>query len=72
MSEIILQINDEMNMEKIIALLEPYIQGADLGFSRGEKTAPVGKVWDGKAEWLQNPVNIEGFTPLCREDIHVR
>jgi hypothetical protein len=64
MSEIVLQISDDTNLEQIVALLEPFIKKAEV------KTG--GKIWNGKAEWLNHPVAINGFTPLPREEAHER
>jgi hypothetical protein len=64
MSEIILQIQDETSLDRIIALLAPYIKGA--------KVNRTGKIWSGKADWLDHPVRIDGFKPLSREEAHER
>jgi hypothetical protein len=64
MSEIVLQIHDNTSLEQIVALLAPFIKKAEI------KTA--GKIWSGKAEWLNHPVRINGFTPLSREEAHER
>jgi len=31
-----------------------------------------GKIWTGKAEWLDTPIKIEPFVPLGREEAHAR
>jgi hypothetical protein len=64
MSEIVLQIYDDTNLERIITLLAPFIKKAEV------KTG--GKTWNGKAEWLNHPVKINGFTPLSKEEAHER
>jgi hypothetical protein len=64
MSEIVLQIRDDTSLERIIALLAPYITKAEVKAGR--------KVWNGKADWLNHPVMINGFIPLSREDAHER
>jgi hypothetical protein len=64
MSEIVLQIPDDTNVERIVALLMPFIKKAEI------KTA--GKIWNGTAEWLNHPVKINAFTPLSREEAHER
>ena len=65
MGDIILKINDDVNFDKIITLLAPYVSAAEL-----KKT--IGKVWTGKAEWLDTPVKMESFTPLTREEANAR
>jgi hypothetical protein len=64
MSEIVLQIKDDVSFDRLMVLLGPY------------KAAKVkeleGKIWNGKAEWLQNPIKIDGFTPLSRDEAHAR
>ncbi|MDR1256485.1 MAG: hypothetical protein LBJ86_01915 [Spirochaetaceae bacterium] len=64
MSEIVLQIHDDTNLEQIIALLSPYIKKADIRTGN--------KIWNGEAEWLDHPVRLNGFTPLSREEAHER
>jgi hypothetical protein len=64
MSEIVLQIHDDTDLERVVALLAPFIKSADV------KTG--GKIWNGKAEWLNHPVRINGFIPLSREETHER
>jgi hypothetical protein len=64
MSEIVLQIPDDTNLERIVALLAPFIKKAQVKAG--------GKIWNGKAEWLNHPVKINGFTPLSREEAHER
>jgi hypothetical protein len=64
MSEIILQIHDDTNLERIVALLAPFITKAYV--------KAAGKIWNGKADWLNHPVKIAGFTPLSREEAHER
>jgi hypothetical protein len=65
MNEIVLRINDEINLDKVVSLLAPYIEKAEI------KELP-GKVWTGKAEWLLNPVKMVSFSPLTREEAHAR
>jgi hypothetical protein len=65
MNEIVLQINDDVSLDRLIALLGPYIKEAKV-------KEPEGKTWDGKAEWLQNPIRVNGFTPLSRGEAHAR
>jgi hypothetical protein len=64
MSEIILQIHDDTDFERIVACLAPFIKKAEI--------KAAGKIWNGKAEWLNHPVRINGFTPLSREEAHGR
>jgi hypothetical protein len=65
MNEIVLQINDNINFEKMISLLAPYINSAEVKETHK-------KVWTGKAEWLDPPIKMESFTPLSREEAHAR
>jgi hypothetical protein len=65
MGEIVLQINDDVSLDRLMALLGPYIKKAKV-------KEPEGKIWDGKAEWLQNPISVNGFTPLSRDEAHAR
>ncbi|MDR1469694.1 MAG: hypothetical protein LBT00_10410 [Spirochaetaceae bacterium] len=64
MSEIVLQIHDDTDFERIVALLAPFIKKAEM--------KATGKIWNGKAEWLNHPVKTSGFTPLSREEAHER
>ncbi|MDR0639339.1 MAG: hypothetical protein LBG27_10665 [Spirochaetaceae bacterium] len=59
MSEIVLQIHDDINLEQIVALFAPFIKKAQV--------TVAGKIWNGKAEWLNHPVRTNGFTPLSEE-----
>jgi hypothetical protein len=63
--EITLTINDDISLEKVIALLAPYIAKAEIKNANG-------KIWNGKAEWLDSPIKMESFTPLSREETHAR
>jgi hypothetical protein len=65
MSEIVLQISDDVGLDKIITLLAPYIDKAKVKEAQG-------KVWTGKADWLKNPFKVDSFTPLTREEAHAR
>ena len=65
MSEVVLQINDDISLEKIAALLAPYIAKAEI-------KEPRGKIWNGKAEWLDAPLKMDAFTPLSREEANAR
>jgi hypothetical protein len=65
MNEVILRINDEINLDRVVSLLAPYIEKVEV------KELP-GKVWTGKAEWLDNPVKMDFFSPLTREEAHAR
>ena len=66
MSEIILQINDDVSMDRLIAMLGPYIKDVQV------KQSSSGKVWNGKAAWLRHPITIDGFKPLNREEANAR
>jgi hypothetical protein len=44
----------------VAALLAPFIKSADVKAGK--------KIWNGKAEWLNHPVRINGFIPLSREE----
>ena len=65
MSEIVLRINDDITFDKVITLLAPYISAAEI-------KRPIGKVWTGNAEWLDNPVKMDSFIPLTREEANAR
>jgi hypothetical protein len=65
MSEIILRINDDVSFDNVITLLAPYIAKAEI-------KSTIGKIWTGKAEWLDTPIKMESFTPLSREEAHAR
>jgi len=65
MSEIVLKINDDMSFDKVLSLLAPYIKTAEVKKNNE-------KIWTGKAEWLKTPIKMESFTPLNREEAHVR
>jgi hypothetical protein len=64
MSEIVLRIPDDTNLERIVAVLAPFIKKAEVKAG--------GKIWNGKAERLNRLVRINGFTPLSREEAHER
>jgi hypothetical protein len=66
MSEIIIQINDDVSMDRLMAMLGPYIKDVRV------KQSPSGKIWNGKAAWLQHPVTANGFKPLSREEANAR
>jgi hypothetical protein len=65
MNEVILHINDEISLARVISLLAPYLEKAEI-------EAPPGKVWTGKAEWLDEPVKMDSFSPLTRAEAHAR
>jgi hypothetical protein len=64
-NEVVLRINDEIDLDRVVSLLAPYIEKAEI-------KGPSGKVWTGKAEWLDNPVKMASFSPLTREEAHAR
>jgi hypothetical protein len=65
MGEIVLKINDDISFDKVITLLAPYIANAEI-----KRT--TGKIWTGKAGWLDTPIKMDSFTPLSREETHAR
>ena len=65
MAEIILKINDDISLDKVITILAPYIAKAEIKETKG-------KIWTGKAEWLDTPIRMNSFTPLSREETHAR
>jgi hypothetical protein len=69
MCEIVLQINDDINLEKVVSFLAPYIKNAGIKQMTGESK---GKLWDSDMACLQNPWKVDSFTPLRREDIYDR
>jgi hypothetical protein len=44
MNEVVLRINDEINLDRVVSLLAPYIEKAEI-------KEPPRKIWTGKAEW---------------------
>jgi hypothetical protein len=69
MSEIVLQISDDIDLEGVVSMLAPYIKNAEIKQTIGESK---GKVWDGDMVCLQNPWEVDSFTPLKREDLYDR
>jgi hypothetical protein len=65
MSEIVIQIHDDISFNNVINILAPYIAKAEIKRTNG-------KIWNGKAEWLDSPIKMESFTPLSREETHAR
>jgi hypothetical protein len=65
MGEIVLRINDDISFDKVITFLAPYIAKADVKKANG-------KIWTGKAEWLDTPIKMDSFIPLSREETHAR
>jgi hypothetical protein len=60
-----LKINDAVSLQKVLKILDPYIKEAVV-------KEPPKKIWDGKADWLGNPIKVDSFTPLSREEIYDR
>jgi hypothetical protein len=69
MSEIVLQINDDINLEMVIALLAPYLKNVEI---KQTSKASKGKIWDGDMACLQNPWKVDSFTPMKREYLYDR
>jgi hypothetical protein len=69
MSEIVLQISDDINLEGVVSMLAPYIAKAEI---KQTITESKHKVWDGKAEWLDTPTKVDSFTSLSHEETHAR
>jgi hypothetical protein len=69
MSEIVLRLNDDINLEEVVSMLAPYIAKAEI---KQIITESKGKIWTGKAEWLDTPIKADSFTPLSREEAHAR
>jgi hypothetical protein len=69
MSEIVLQISDDISLEGVISMLAPYIKNVELKQATGKLNS---KIWDGNMLCLQNPWKIDSFTPLKRKDIYDR
>jgi hypothetical protein len=72
MSEIVLQISDEVSLDKIVTLLAPYIAKAEVKEPYAQPERLHGKVWTGEADWLKSPFKVDSFTPLTREEAHAR
>jgi ribosomal protein L31 len=69
MSEIVLQLNDDINLERVVSMLTPYIAKAEI---KQAITESKHKIWTGKAEWLDTPIKVDSFSPLSREEAHAR
>jgi hypothetical protein len=69
MSEIVLHISDDINLEKVVSFLAPYIKNAEIKQTTGTSK---GKIWDGDMPCLQDPWTTDSFAPLKREDIYDR
>jgi hypothetical protein len=65
MSDVVLRIDDAISLQSVLKLLAPYIKEAAV-------KEPPKKIWDGKADWLDNPIKVDSFTPLSREEIYDR
>jgi len=65
MSDVVLKINDAVSLQRVLTILAPYIKDAVV-------KEPPRKIWDGKADWLVNPIKVDSFTPLSREEIYDR
>jgi hypothetical protein len=68
MSEVVLRFDDETSLERTDSLVAPYSEKID----KAEIKEPPKKVWTGNAEWLLNPIKIDSFLPLTREEAHAR
>jgi hypothetical protein len=69
MNEVILRINDEISLDRVVSLLAPYIKNAEIRQTIGESK---GKIWDGDIVCLKTPWKIDSFTPLKREELYDR
>jgi hypothetical protein len=65
MSEITLQISDDVSWEKISGFLAPYIKEA------GIKKLPA-ELQNRSADWIGGNFKIENFNPFTRDDIYAR
>ncbi|MDR2428684.1 MAG: hypothetical protein LBD62_02640 [Candidatus Margulisbacteria bacterium] len=74
MSEIILRLDDTSDLDKIMQAISPYFQTVSVvGFTDNSKQVDAPKIWDGKAEWLDNPWKTEApFKPLTKDEAHAR
>jgi hypothetical protein len=70
MSEVVLSIDDAVGLEEVIKQLSPYIREANIKETTG--CIRPKKIWDGRADWLDNPIKMDSFTPLKREEIYDR
>jgi hypothetical protein len=69
MSEVILQLEDTVSFDHIVALLAPYIKNAEIKQAFCESGH---KIWDGNMACLQNPWKIESFSPIKRDNLYDR
>jgi hypothetical protein len=65
MSDVVLKIDDAVSLQRVLTMLAPYIKGAAV-------KEPPKKIWNGKADWLDNPIKVDSFTPLSRGEIYDR
>jgi hypothetical protein len=65
MQSIILQVSDEVDINKIISLLEPF------GKAHTIETSP-GKGMGENMSWLGTIYKVRDFKPLGREELHDR
>jgi hypothetical protein len=70
MSEVVLQIDDAIGLEKVMSLLSPYISVARVKEPTGEVCEQ--KIWDGNMDWLGETWEIPYFKPIPREELYDR
>lgn len=77
MSEVVLHLDDESNVEKIMKAISPYFQNVSITTMplniAAKENAP--KIWKGKADWLEHPWEWKEktpFVPLTRNEIYDR
>jgi transposase len=68
MSEVVLRIDDETSLERTDSLADPYSEKIEKAEIKGSPK----KVWTGNAEWLLNPIKMDSFLLLTREEAHAR
>jgi hypothetical protein len=74
MSEVILRLDDTSDLDKIMRAISPYFQTVSIvGFTDQAKQENSLKIWDGKADWLDNPWKTTfPFKPLTKDEAHAR
>ena len=77
MSEVVLRLDSNDNLEKIMKAISPYFQNVSISTIplTVETPADKPKIWDGKADWLEHPwkwTEKTPFKPLTREEIYDR
>jgi hypothetical protein len=65
MREVVLQLNNDVDFEKIKMLLAPLCKEITM-------LSALPKFWDGSMDWLGKPYIVDSFKPLTRDEIYDR